>query len=122
VVAERHREAGGAAIGRGELADDRDAAATGNAVSARTGGRACRRGLGLGRGAFGLAAGRLRGAALDVYVGEFERAPMPALWADPRVVITPHDKEDNSDGEGYYIRDGIVVIPKNSVIPAGTRI
>ncbi len=38
------------------------------------------------------------------------------------VVITPHDKEDNSDGEGYYIRDGIVVIPKNAVIPTGTRI
>jgi len=32
----------------------------------------------------------LRGAALDVYVGEFERTPMPALWSDPRVLITPH--------------------------------
>jgi phosphoglycerate dehydrogenase-like enzyme len=32
----------------------------------------------------------LRGAVLDVYVGEFERAPMPALWSDPRVLITPH--------------------------------
>ena len=38
------------------------------------------------------------------------------------VVITPHDKDANSEGPGYYIRDGIVVIPKNSVIPAGTRI
>jgi len=38
------------------------------------------------------------------------------------VVITPHDKDSNSDGEGYYIRDGIVVIPKNAVIPAGTCI
>jgi glucose-1-phosphate adenylyltransferase len=28
----------------------------------------------------------------------------------------------NHDGEGYYIRDGIVVVPKNSVIPDGTRI
>jgi phosphoglycerate dehydrogenase-like enzyme len=37
-----------------------------------------------------LAADRLRGAALDVYVGEFERGPMERLWADPRVVITPH--------------------------------
>ncbi len=37
-----------------------------------------------------LAANRLRGAALDVYVGEFERPPMPALWDDPRVVISPH--------------------------------
>src|SRR5262245_51530975 len=32
----------------------------------------------------------LRGAALDVYVGEFERTPMPRLWSDPRVLITPH--------------------------------
>jgi phosphoglycerate dehydrogenase-like enzyme len=32
----------------------------------------------------------LRGAALDVYVGEFERGPDPRLWSDPRVLITPH--------------------------------
>ena len=32
----------------------------------------------------------LRGAALDVYVGEFERMPMSQLWSDPRVLITPH--------------------------------
>jgi len=38
------------------------------------------------------------------------------------VVITPHEKDDNSEGPGYYIRDGIVVIPKNSVIPPGTKI
>jgi glucose-1-phosphate adenylyltransferase len=38
------------------------------------------------------------------------------------VVITPHDKDVNTEGPGYYIRDGIVVIPKNGVIPSGTRI
>jgi phosphoglycerate dehydrogenase-like enzyme len=32
----------------------------------------------------------LRGAVLDVYVGEFERNPIERLWADPRVLITPH--------------------------------
>jgi phosphoglycerate dehydrogenase-like enzyme len=32
----------------------------------------------------------LRGAVLDVYVGEFERPPMGRLWSDPRVLITPH--------------------------------
>lgn len=32
----------------------------------------------------------LRGAVLDVYVGEFERPPIPALWSDPKVLITPH--------------------------------
>lgn len=34
--------------------------------------------------------GHLRGAVLDVYAGEFEHAPPPRLWSDPRVVITPH--------------------------------
>jgi phosphoglycerate dehydrogenase-like enzyme len=37
-----------------------------------------------------LAAGRLRGVGLDVYVGEFEHAPDARLWQDERVVITPH--------------------------------
>jgi phosphoglycerate dehydrogenase-like enzyme len=32
----------------------------------------------------------LRGAALDVYVGEFERPPTVRLWSDRRVLITPH--------------------------------
>jgi glyoxylate/hydroxypyruvate reductase A len=32
----------------------------------------------------------LRGAALDVYVGEFERTPMARLWSHPKVLITPH--------------------------------
>ncbi|MBI2359254.1 MAG: D-2-hydroxyacid dehydrogenase [Deltaproteobacteria bacterium] len=37
-----------------------------------------------------LAAGKLRGVALDVYVGEFERPPDARLWDDERVLITPH--------------------------------
>jgi phosphoglycerate dehydrogenase-like enzyme len=37
-----------------------------------------------------LAGGHLRGAALDVYVGEFEHPPPSRLWRDPRVLITPH--------------------------------
>ncbi len=37
-----------------------------------------------------LARDHLRGVALDVYVGEFERPPDPRLWADPKVLITPH--------------------------------
>jgi glucose-1-phosphate adenylyltransferase len=35
------------------------------------------------------------------------------------VVITPEGKPPNLDGDNYFIRDGIVVIPKNAVIPAG---
>jgi len=37
-----------------------------------------------------LASDHLRGAALDVYTGEFEHPPMHRLWSDPRVLITPH--------------------------------
>src|SRR2546429_4460555 len=35
------------------------------------------------------------------------------------VVITPEGKPANLDADNYFIRDGIVVIPKDAVIPAG---
>ena len=35
------------------------------------------------------------------------------------VVITPEGKPADHDGGNYFIRDGIVVVPKNAVIPAG---
>lgn len=38
------------------------------------------------------------------------------------VVITSKGKSANADGENYYIRDGIVVVPKGAVITAGSRI
>jgi glucose-1-phosphate adenylyltransferase len=38
------------------------------------------------------------------------------------VVISPQGKPDNCDGENYFVRDGIVIVPKNAVIPAGTWI
>jgi phosphoglycerate dehydrogenase-like enzyme len=37
-----------------------------------------------------LREGKLRGVALDVYDGEFERPPDRRLWDDVRVLITPH--------------------------------
>lgn len=37
-------------------------------------------------------------------------------------VITPEGKPENFDHEYYCIRDGIVVIPKNTIIPSGTVI
>jgi glucose-1-phosphate adenylyltransferase len=37
-------------------------------------------------------------------------------------VITPAGKADNVDHPLYYIRDGIVIIPKNGTIPHGTVI
>jgi glucose-1-phosphate adenylyltransferase len=36
------------------------------------------------------------------------------------VVITPEGKPENADGENYFVRDGIVIVPKNAVIPSGT--
>ena len=44
-----------------------------------------------------LAAGRLRGVALDVYVGEFEHPPPERLWRDPRVLMTPHVSGGSDD-------------------------
>jgi glucose-1-phosphate adenylyltransferase len=38
------------------------------------------------------------------------------------VVISPEGKPKNFDGENFYVRDGIVIIPKSAVIPAGTRV
>lgn len=38
------------------------------------------------------------------------------------VIIDPSGKPNDFDGEQYFIRDGIVVIPKNAIIPSGTRI
>jgi len=38
------------------------------------------------------------------------------------VVITPEGKPENLDTDNYFIRDGIVVIPKNALIPAGSWI
>ena len=39
-----------------------------------------------------------------------------------RVVISPEGKPPEYDGGNFYIRDGIVIIPKNAVIPDGTWI
>jgi glucose-1-phosphate adenylyltransferase len=38
------------------------------------------------------------------------------------VRITPDEKPAELDGRNFYVRDGIVVIPKNAVIPDGTII
>tara|TARA_B100001250_G_scaffold412258_1_gene443005 strand:+ start:790 stop:2097 length:1308 start_codon:yes stop_codon:yes gene_type:complete len=37
-------------------------------------------------------------------------------------IISPAGKDENCDGELYYVRDGIVIIPKNAVIPDNTVI
>ena len=37
-------------------------------------------------------------------------------------VITPAGKADNTDGANFYIRDGIVIVPKGGVLESGTWI
>ena len=37
-------------------------------------------------------------------------------------IISPAGKEENCDGGLYYVRDGIVIIPKSTVIPDNTVI
>lgn len=39
-----------------------------------------------------------------------------------RVVISPEGKPSEVDGENYFIRDGVVIIPKNAVVPDDTWI
>jgi phosphoglycerate dehydrogenase-like enzyme len=51
----------------------------------------------------------LRGAMLDVYVGEFEREPPKRLWSNPKVLITPHIS-NNSDEDRHL---GIEVFCEN---------
>jgi glucose-1-phosphate adenylyltransferase len=38
------------------------------------------------------------------------------------VVITPEGKSADMDGDNYYVRDGVIVVPKGAVIRAGTSI
>lgn len=39
-----------------------------------------------------------------------------------RVVISPDGKPSEMDGENYFIRDGVIIIPKNAIVPDGTWI
>ena len=38
------------------------------------------------------------------------------------VVISPEGKDGDEDNEMYYVRDGIIVIPKTAILPDGTKI
>jgi len=70
-----------------------------------------------------LARDHLRGAALDVYAGEFERPPIAPLWSDPRVLVTPHisgaSDEDRHGGTDLFcdnLRAWIDELPMRNVI------
>ena len=38
------------------------------------------------------------------------------------VTLSPEGKEDKTEGEGYYVRDGIIIILKGAIIPDGTTV
>lgn len=67
-----------------------------------------------------------RGAAPEVGIGRNCTIDHAIIDKNARigdgVVITPDGKPDHFDGPNYYIRDGIVVVPKGGVIPEGTWI
>ena len=39
-----------------------------------------------------------------------------------KVIIANESNVERADGDGYYIRDGIVVVPKDAVVADGTRV
>ncbi len=59
-------------------------------------------------------------------IGRNTRIDMAIIEKNARIgdncVITPHNKPASVDHPLYFIRDGIVIIPKNAVIPHGTVI
>jgi glucose-1-phosphate adenylyltransferase len=59
-------------------------------------------------------------------VGENTRIEEAIVDKNARIgancVITPNDKPEHFDGENFYIREGIVIIPKNAVIQHDTVI
>jgi glucose-1-phosphate adenylyltransferase len=59
-------------------------------------------------------------------IGENTRIENAIIDKNARIgsncVITPAGKPDSVDHPLYYIRDGIVIIPKNGVVPDGTTI
>jgi len=67
------------------------------------------------------AAGRPR-----VGIGKYTRVDHAIIDKNARIgdncVITPHGKPEKVDHPLYFIRDGIVIIPKDTVVPHGTVI
>jgi glucose-1-phosphate adenylyltransferase len=55
--------------------------------------------------------------------GEFYQAVIDRAIIDKNAciadggVMTPEGKRNNFDGENYFIADGIVIVPKNAIIP-----
>ncbi len=59
-------------------------------------------------------------------IGKYTRIDHAIIDKNARIgdhcVITPHGKPDTLDHTLYFIRDGVVIIPKDTVVPHGTVI
>ncbi len=59
-------------------------------------------------------------------IGKYTRIDQAIIDKNARIgdncVITPHGKPETADHPLYYMRDGIVIIPKDTVVPSGTVI
>ena len=59
-----------------------------------------------------------------VGVGENTRIESAIIDKNARIgancVISPEGKPDHFDGENYYVREGIAIVPKGAIIPDGT--
>ncbi len=57
-------------------------------------------------------------------IGKYTRIHHAIIDKNVRIgdhcVITPHGKPETTDHPLYYIRDGVVIIPKDTVVPHGT--
>jgi glucose-1-phosphate adenylyltransferase len=73
----------------------------------------------------GIAANRVKKRP-DIGVGEHTVIREAIVDKNARIGHNCHiynkDKQENFDGSNYFIRDGIVVIPKNAIIPDNTII
>jgi glucose-1-phosphate adenylyltransferase len=75
----------------------------------------------------------------DSSISQFESSGIPRIGVGPNTkiqnaivdknarigencVISPEGKPENMDHPLYYIRDGIVIVPKNGIIPSNTII
>lgn len=83
----------------------------------------------MGADAYESAADSERNAALgipDIGIGAGSVIQRAIIDKNARigtnVLIENKEGEEQADGEGYYIRDGIVVVPKDAVIHSGTRV
>ena len=67
-----------------------------------------------------------RGGAPEVGIGKNCVIEHAIIDKNARIgdgcVVTPEGKPDNMDGDNFYIRDGIVIVPKNGTLPPGTWI